>query len=259
MAFCSSSRAKPQTQPQPPAMYMPVAQQAVAPEHMAQGQGHSSSLNNDTYSGFFSGTSLSQSELDESVLLTREETKLLKRQKVGCSAGECTICFERYSKGQVIRNLPCGHMFHYKCMKPWLKISSYCPLCRFDLKTFCSEKIETQTRDRFLNENAPSGLAPALVLELPKKEQQLHSQTFIESGAHEEQAEFLGRDLDVSAIQMETSEGEGGCDGILKNEELLRFRVMGCETDSNVSFFGKKEESTAIHFGIEDDISEIGL
>lgn len=32
--------------------------------------------------------------------------------------------------------LPCSHIFHYKCVKQWLKISIFCPLCRLNLKEF---------------------------------------------------------------------------------------------------------------------------
>lgn len=39
-----------------------------------------------------------------------------------------------FSKDEIIMKLPCSHIFHYKCLKTWLKISIYCPLCRMNLK-----------------------------------------------------------------------------------------------------------------------------
>lgn len=225
-------------------------------------QSSSRSLNSDTYSGFFSGTSFSQSDLNESVLLSRQEIKLLKKQKIGCSSGQCSICFDKYSKGEVIRSLPCGHKFHYKCMKPWLRTQSFCPLCRFDLKAYCSQKIEAQTCHQILEEGADlveSGSLGAAVDVVPKKDVDLHSKTFIEAEATDHGKNLLGQNIDISAIEMENGVDHSSSQQILENEKLLRLRVMGCETESNVSFFCTKQESKQIYFGIEDDISEIGL
>lgn len=259
--FNSTSRAKPQTQFVIPPMYIPQTTQYTQNTPIQSGLNNSSSLNNDSYSGFFSGTSISQSESDENVLLSRQEIKLLKKQKVGCASGNCTICFEKYEKGQVIRNLPCGHKFHYKCMKPWLKTSIYCPLCRFDLKTYCSQKIDAQSNTQFLKNNQFSlqNLENGHFDTVEKKIEDSHSKTFIDLKSCDNNNEVLGCEEDVSAIQMENSQTEFIQNDILKNEEVLRFKVMGFETESNVSFFGKKQESKEIHFGIEDDISEIGL
>jgi len=41
---------------------------------------------------------------------------------------ECPICLECNSKRQC--ETICGHNFHIKCIKEWLKNNSNCPLCR---------------------------------------------------------------------------------------------------------------------------------
>ncbi|KAM3274044.1 hypothetical protein ACQJBY_043305 [Aegilops geniculata] len=45
---------------------------------------------------------------------------------------ECVICMEPYEAGgDRSRVLPsCGHMFHRRCLRAWLRTSSTCPLCR---------------------------------------------------------------------------------------------------------------------------------
>ena len=56
--------------------------------------------------------------------------------KIGYSKQECTVCFEKFNKGEIIKKLPCDHIFHNKCIKPWLKKSVNCPNCRLNIKTF---------------------------------------------------------------------------------------------------------------------------
>lgn len=211
-----------------------------------------SSLNNDSYSGFFSGTSLSQSEVDESILLTKEEVKKLKKQKVGCSSSSCSICFENYSRGQVVRNLPCGHKFHYKCMKPWLRTSSFCPLCRFDLKTYCKTQVELEKSSE-RNSQGPLSTVPEMSEDSkPLVDKQPHSRTFIE-----EESLASPHLLGTSVLEQNPSVFDGN--NQVKDEKELRRRVIGFETESKASFLGMNEDQKNINFGIEDHISEIGI
>lgn len=244
--FNSTSHAKPQC-----SRYQPFFQNMsphIIPQNNISSSNINSNVNDDTYSGFFSGSSLSQSELDESVLLTREETKVISKMRVGECAGDCSICFESYNKGQIIRNLPCGHKFHYKCMKPWLKTSSLCPLCRFDLKTFCRNKVEERELIK-MQECCKSEE------NLQDKMSSCESQNFTETNSIRQEKAFLNEEIAISEIEMNKSMNEN----FLRNEEELRYRVMGFETESNVSFFGKRESKEDINFGIEDHISEIGF
>ena len=48
---------------------------------------------------------------------------------------ECSICLMEVNEGQDTILLPCGHMFHDKCVTKWLEIHNTCPLCRFELPT----------------------------------------------------------------------------------------------------------------------------
>ena len=43
---------------------------------------------------------------------------------------QCPICLDNYKIGDKISYLPCFHLYHYKCIKKWLKCSKKCPLCK---------------------------------------------------------------------------------------------------------------------------------
>lgn len=43
---------------------------------------------------------------------------------------ECCICLAKYKDNEEIRQLPCSHIFHKKCVDQWLRIISCCPLCK---------------------------------------------------------------------------------------------------------------------------------
>ncbi|KAF8410888.1 hypothetical protein HHK36_003425 [Tetracentron sinense] len=47
---------------------------------------------------------------------------------------ECCICLAIYREKEDVRQLPCSHMFHLKCVDQWLRIISCCPLCKQELE-----------------------------------------------------------------------------------------------------------------------------
>ncbi|KAJ0234913.1 E3 ubiquitin-protein ligase SGR9 [Hirschfeldia incana] len=55
----------------------------------------------------------------------------------GSNAGEieCVICKEEMSEGRDVCEMPCQHLFHWKCILPWLSKRNTCPFCRFQLPT----------------------------------------------------------------------------------------------------------------------------
>mmetsp|Transcript_49370 Transcript_49370/g.159356 ORF Transcript_49370/g.159356 Transcript_49370/m.159356 type:complete len:340 (+) Transcript_49370:40-1059(+) len=46
----------------------------------------------------------------------------------------CAICHESLLAGQVVRRLPCEHLFHDVCILPWLRRRAVCPLDRIALQ-----------------------------------------------------------------------------------------------------------------------------
>lgn len=42
----------------------------------------------------------------------------------------CVVCMCDFEDQQMLRDLPCSHMFHAKCVDKWLKTNRTCPICR---------------------------------------------------------------------------------------------------------------------------------
>jgi len=48
------------------------------------------------------------------------------------NAGSCIICRDTLQAGKV---LPCGHIFHFYCLRQWLQQQQSCPTCRTEIPT----------------------------------------------------------------------------------------------------------------------------
>ncbi|KAK9152364.1 hypothetical protein Syun_010673 [Stephania yunnanensis] len=46
----------------------------------------------------------------------------------------CSICLAKYRDKEEVRQLPCSHLFHLKCVDQWLRIISCCPLCKQEIE-----------------------------------------------------------------------------------------------------------------------------
>jgi len=68
---------------------------------------------------------------------------VFKVEKKHCKKGEkdvleppnCAICCSNINLGVKAQLLPCGHMFHPDCTKPWFQQHNTCPICRYELPT----------------------------------------------------------------------------------------------------------------------------
>ncbi|KAM0028085.1 putative transcription factor C2H2 family [Helianthus debilis subsp. tardiflorus] len=47
----------------------------------------------------------------------------------------CAICKDMLTVGTMVNHLPCSHVYHPSCIKPWLSLHNTCPLCRFEFPT----------------------------------------------------------------------------------------------------------------------------
>jgi hypothetical protein len=71
---------------------------------------------------------------------SRRAVKLLKETIK--ETNECPICFEPMTKNITIA-LPCGHIFHTKCIKEALRYNNKCPNCR---RIITNVSLETRRR-----------------------------------------------------------------------------------------------------------------
>lgn len=70
---------------------------------------------------------ISQTRLAEipNIVITQEQTS---------SNTQCSVCFDEFKLRETdVRKLPCNHLFHEKCIFPWLRINGTCPVCRASL------------------------------------------------------------------------------------------------------------------------------
>ena len=76
-------------------------------------------------------------ELDDVILVITEEAldklevNLYERIKDDLNGDMCTICSDEFYDEDIVRILPCSHIYHRICIDKWLTTKSYkCPVCR---------------------------------------------------------------------------------------------------------------------------------
>lgn len=65
-------------------------------------------------------------------------------------AVQCSVCLDDFEVGNEVKEMPCKHMFHDKCIIPWLELHSSCPVCRYELpsdETKLNQEREGNTED----------------------------------------------------------------------------------------------------------------
>lgn len=74
-------------------------------------------------------TTLSNRELNRA-------TRRIKYRKRQGSDDTCSICLEEFSEREVVRELPCRHLYHNQCVDTWLrKYNALCPNCKTPIKS----------------------------------------------------------------------------------------------------------------------------
>lgn len=83
-------------------------------------------------------------------------------------AAICSICLCEYQPEELVRTLPCGHLFHSACIARWFKAHASCPLrCHIN---FCTGQLElprrASTQAQSIVGEREERLASSLVLEV---------------------------------------------------------------------------------------------
>lgn len=72
-----------------------------------------------------------ESGIDEATLRNYPTLLYSENKAHHDSLSSCSICLGDYKDADMLRLLPdCGHVFHLKCIDPWLRLHPTCPMCR---------------------------------------------------------------------------------------------------------------------------------
>ncbi|XP_007957730.1 E3 ubiquitin-protein ligase RNF149 [Orycteropus afer afer] len=52
---------------------------------------------------------------------------------IDVDAENCAVCIENFKAKDIVRILPCKHIFHRTCIDPWLLDHRTCPMCKLDV------------------------------------------------------------------------------------------------------------------------------
>lgn len=66
--------------------------------------------------------------------LNKLPIKKMKKEDVK-EENDCAVCKDKFIEGDNIIEIPCKHIFHPDCIKPWLEEHCSCPVCRYKLPT----------------------------------------------------------------------------------------------------------------------------
>ncbi|KAL6844807.1 hypothetical protein ACP4OV_025466 [Aristida adscensionis] len=63
------------------------------------------------------------------------------------AAADCRVCLAGFEPEAVVNRLPCGHLFHRRCVETWLLYDrATCPLCRARVLPAAAAAVEAAPR-----------------------------------------------------------------------------------------------------------------
>lgn len=80
----------------------------------------------------------------------KEAVEAIPTVTVNEKSVQCSVCLDDFEVGNEVKEMPCKHMFHDKCIIPWLELHSTCPVCRYELpsdETKLNQEREGNTED----------------------------------------------------------------------------------------------------------------
>lgn len=76
---------------------------------------------------------------------------------------QCAVCIEGYKASDVIRILPCKHIFHKSCVDPWLLDQRSCPMCKLDILREYGMQVHLNSSQETVHAEADSGATPSAI------------------------------------------------------------------------------------------------
>ncbi|GAN03740.1 E3 ubiquitin-protein ligase RNF115-like [Mucor ambiguus] len=89
----------------------------------------------------------------EQVIESLQKRPLTDKEK--SQETDCAVCKDQFESQEQVIELPCEHIFHDECIKPWLKLNSTCPVCRRSVLP------DQQEQDNNNNSNGPNDNTPS--------------------------------------------------------------------------------------------------
>lgn len=80
-------------------------------------------------------------DMAERAIKMLKNKKLKKSEKCVTDEDQCPICIDNFLAGANCLELPCHHLFHKKCIEPWVLDKGTCPMCK--LNVFVALGLET--------------------------------------------------------------------------------------------------------------------
>ncbi|KAL9553055.1 hypothetical protein PS6_004153 [Mucor atramentarius] len=91
----------------------------------------------------------------EQVIESLQKRPLTDKEK--SQETDCAVCKDQFESHELVIELPCEHIFHDECIKPWLKLNSTCPVCRHSV---LPDQQEQDNNSNDNNNNAGSNNGP---------------------------------------------------------------------------------------------------
>ncbi|KAH0722605.1 hypothetical protein KY290_005255 [Solanum tuberosum] len=65
-------------------------------------------------------------------LSTKVHTYQLPKSTCLDGKERCSICLDDYYDKEKLTEINCGHLFHFGCIREWIKLKNSCPICKRD-------------------------------------------------------------------------------------------------------------------------------
>ena len=73
---------------------------------------------------------IQKNPVDKELLKTKTNTFYININNCNELYKNCCICITKFENQELVRILPCFHIFHITCIDKWFEFNNYCPLCK---------------------------------------------------------------------------------------------------------------------------------